>query len=204
MSEPPERERGSSAGAWAAAALVLALGALVFAVLAHIRVSDLEDRVGVLETELSMRPSPTTPAGGLSEPVGSTAAPAAGAETTVTGPPDPERAKAEVTAAFASVYDPASGVESRLRLVDDTTGVAAAFRQVEAGPNGSVISTAVVNVNDVQFLSPTRAKVIYGLTVPGQAPILGRAGEARVAAGAWKVTRATVCGDLVAVGGSCG
>lgn len=199
-----EHERGSSAGAWAAAALVLALGALIFAVLAHIRASDLEGRVGTLESELAARPSPPSPDGALADPPVPTVAPTAVVPTTVVPPPDPAQARAEVIAAFASVYDPTSGVDARMRLVDDTTGVAAAIRQAEAGPNGAAISTATVNVNDVEFLSPTRAKVIYGLVVPGEAPILGRSGEARVAAGAWKVTRATVCADLEAIGGSCG
>jgi len=122
----------------------------------------------------------------------------------VASPPDAVQARADVIAAFAAVYDPSAGVESRIRLIDDSTGVAAAIRQAAAGPNGALVASATVNVNDVEFLSPTRAKVIYGLTIPGQPPILGREGEARVAAGAWKVTRATVCTDLEAIGGACG
>ena len=203
MTEQPERERGSSAGAWAAAALVLALGALIFAVLAHIRVSDLEDRVAVLESDAALRPSATTPSGALVDPLG-TAPPPTDAAVAASAPADPSQARADIIAAFSSVYDPASGVEARLRLVDDTTGIAAALRQAIAGPNGAAVSSATVNVNDVQFLSATRARVIYGLTVAGQPAALGRSGEARVAAGAWKVTRSTICADLEAVGGACG
>jgi len=196
--EPP-RERGSSAGAWAAAALVLALGALIFAVLAHVRVSELEDRIGVLESENALR-SPLTSLVDPLDPVPTTpiSSPEGGGE-----PPDPSTARADVIAAFSAVYDSRAAIDDRLRLVDDTTGVAAALRQAAAGPNAAVINSATVNVNDVTFSSPTRATVVYGLAVPGQPPILGRSGEARVDGGAWKVTRATVCADLTAVGAPC-
>jgi hypothetical protein len=196
-----ERERGSSAGAWAAAALVLALVALVFAVLAHIRVSDLEDRVAVLESDNALRPSATLPSGVLDEPLGSTLP--SGGESVAAAPPDPAQARADIVAAFAAVYDPNSGVDVRLRLIDDATGVAAAMRQAEAGPNAAALTSVTVNVNDVQYLSATRARVVYSLSVPGQPPVLGREGQARVASGAWKVTRATVCADLDAIGSAC-
>lgn len=207
MNDEPQRERGSTAGAWAAAAVVLALGALIFAVLAHVRITDLEDRVATLEAEASSRSTRAGLSDGFDETIGSTVgdlgAPSGSADPAA-APLDAEQARVDVIAAFTAVYDPAAGIESRVRLIDDATGVAAAIRQAAAGPNGPVIASVAVDVNQVDFVSATRAHVIYGLTVPGQAPILGREGEARVVAGAWKVTRATVCADLEAVGGACG
>ena len=192
------RERGSSAGAWAAAALVLALGALVFAVLSHLRITELEDRVASLEEERGGL-SDTTSAASPPPPTFVTTSPEAFGQ-----PPDPDAARSDVVAAFSAVYDPNVGVETRLQLVDDVTGVAAAIRQAAAGPNGAVVATVTASVIDVQFLSPTRARVGYSLIVPGREPLSGRVGEARVAAGAWKVTRSTVCTDLLVVGGACG
>ena len=77
------------------------------------------------------------------------------------------------------------------------------MRRAEAGPNAAALTSVTVNVNDVQYLSATRARVVYSLSVPGQPPVLGREGQARVASGAWKVTRATVCADLDAIGSAC-
>ncbi|MFN8053141.1 MAG: hypothetical protein U0Q22_16970 [Acidimicrobiales bacterium] len=197
---PPDRQRGSAAGAWAAAAVVLAVGALVFGVLAHIRITDLEDRVAALEADGDTRTGTTPAATGFRENIGSTtiATPAA------IGPADPVAARAAVVAAFGSVYDGTNGIEVRLRMIDDPTGVEQAIRSLQSGPNALAVNAATVNVNDVTFTSPTRASVIYGIAVSGQPAALGRTGEARVEAGAWKVTRATVCGDLAAAGGSCG
>lgn len=198
MNDAPERERGSSAGAWAAAALVLALGALAFAVIAHIRVTDLEGRVAVLESEIAAGREPLAelPADELPADDPSTDLPAA--------PSDEAAARAGVIAAFGSVYDPAAAIDDRVRMVDDPTGVGDALRQIAAGPNAVAVTSATVEVNDVNFTSPARAKVVYTVIAPGQAPISGREGEARVDGGTWKVTRATVCADLLAVGGNCG
>lgn len=198
-------ERGSTTGAWAAAAVVLAVGALIFAVLAHLRISELEDRVGVLEAANAARAA-SDPTGGLVDPGPGATLPGPAPTDDVAGtqPADVAAAKESVIAAFGAVYSPTATVDERVRGVDDPTGVAAALRQAIAGPSGTAVTAVTVNVNDVRFTSASRATVIYGLTMPGQPPVLGRQGEARVAAGAWKVTRATVCSDLAAVGGDCG
>lgn len=108
----------------------------------------------------------------LDEPLGSTLP--SGGESVDAAPPDPAQARADIVAAFAAVYDPNSGVDVRLRLIDDATGVAAAMRQAEAGPNAAALTSVTVNVNDVQYLSATRARAVYSLSVPGQPPVLGR------------------------------
>ncbi|MEI2652731.1 MAG: hypothetical protein V9G12_11380 [Microthrixaceae bacterium] len=135
----------------------------------------------------------------LDEPLGSTLP--SGDEPVAAAPPDPAQAR-DIVAAFAAVYDPNSGVDARLRLIDDATGVAAAMRRAEAGPNAAALTSVTVNVNDVQYLSATRSS-FYSLSVPDQPPVVGREGQARVASGVWKVTRATVCADLDAIGSAC-
>ena len=64
---PPRRMRrrseraasDGSAGAWAAAALVLGLGGLLFGVVAHLRTSNLEARVDQLEQPTVQSESPS-------------------------------------------------------------------------------------------------------------------------------------------------
>lgn len=195
---PTPRPRGATGAAWAAAAVVVAVGALGFAVVAHIRVTELESRVATLETaarETADAMPPRSPA----EPLSSN--PTVPKDSL---PPDTEAARQQVVTAFESVYNPAPRVEERLRLIDDPSGVQQAIVQAMRGPNGRAVGAATVNVNDVRFTSATWATVIYHLVVDGQIIGMGTTGEARVDGGEWKVTRATVCRDLAAVGGTCG
>lgn len=198
-SSPGPRPKGSTGAAWAAAAIVVAVGALGFAVVAHIRITDLESRVSTLEAAARDGAAGGAGATIAQEPLGT--APTVPPESM---PPDPEAARQQVVAAFESVYNPAPRVEERLRLIDDPVGVEQGITQAMRGPNGRAVGAAVVNVNDVRFTSATWATVIYNLVVDGQIIGQGTTGEARVDDGAWKVTRATVCRDLQAVGGTCG
>jgi len=204
VDDEPLPERGSTAGAWAAAAIVLAVGSLIFAVGAHLRETDLEQRVTELEVAAADRAALDASGSGARPPAVTTATvPVGGATTAPVGPPDPDAARAQVISAFGTAYDPARAIEERVTLVDDATGVREALASVAQGPNAVVAASIAVNVNDVQFRSPTRARVIYTITVGAGPPAIGIEGEARVAAGTWKVTRATVCRDLAAVNAVC-
>ena len=55
----------------------------------------------------------------------------------------------------------------------------------------------------MSFTSATRARVDYTLSIDGSPPSQ-LSGEARVVSGEWKVTRATVCRDLLVFGATCG
>lgn len=204
MNEAPGR-REATAGAWAAAAIVFALGGLGFAVAAHLRLNDLQQRVDRLEASAdgadSRRPSDTSPSSSGS----STSVPAL---PTITSPDegeptDVESAKALVTTAFTTVYQGNLSNTARLALVDNPSGVDAALTAAATGENAGIVSAATARVGDIVFTSPTRATVQYTVVVPGQAPGEARPGEARLSSGTWKVTRATVCGDLATIGAPC-
>lgn len=199
----------STAGAWAAAAIVLALGALAFGVWAQLRVNDLESE---LDTARALDV--------LAEDAGTVSSDAASGDggavaedtttTTVDVPPtstqpaDPDDARAEITEAFETVYDGGLPIVERLALLDDTSGVERAMRGAANGEFGDSLLTLTATVEDVTFASSARALVVYSTSALGIDPQPARRGEARISGGQWKVTRATVCSDLSALGSSCG
>lgn len=195
------RERNAAAGAWAAAAFVLAIGALGFGVTAHLRANELEAEVARLTATAPQRAAE----GG--EDLGSGAEGSSGADGAGSTATDPDGssddARVAVVRAFTSVYDSTRSIEDRMSRVDDPTGVAEALETLEAGPNGQYVKQVVVSVNDVRFLSDTEAEVTYTITIPTMEPATGRSGKARLIEGTWKVARVTLCGDLVAAGGGC-
>ncbi|MCO5313047.1 MAG: hypothetical protein M9952_08960 [Microthrixaceae bacterium] len=205
------RERGAASGAWAAAAVVLALGALLFGFTAHVRLNEMEAEVARLSSATTTvpvgEPRVATDEGlGLgvgadSEQAGSASAGTAQAGSGDSAPSDDDRLA--VVRAFTTVYDASQPLSERLLSVDDPSGVDLALQAIEAGPNGELVKQVVVSVNDVKFPTANSATVIYTIVVPGADPVPGRNGGAKLIDGAWKVTRATVCGDLAAVGGSC-
>lgn len=191
------RERNAASGAWAAAAVVLAVGALLFGFTAHIRANDLEAQLAQLRTETAT--SRGVPA---VEPQAITI-PAAGGSSAVVPSEAEGAARIAVTRAFSTVYDSTRSVQDRLASIDDPAGIAAALASAEAGENGPLIRQVVISVNDVRFATPNAAQVTYTLTVPNMEPISGRSGAAVLVDGVWKVSRTTICGDLVDIGSGC-
>ena len=191
------RERNAASGAWAAAAVVLAVGALLFGFTAHVRANDLEAQLVQLRSETAgAREGSAVEPQALTIPTQP--------EPTEDGPSASEgAARIGVTRAFSTVYDSSRPVEDRLALIDDPAGIGAALAAAEAGENGPLIRQVVVSVNDVRFATPGAAQVIYTLTVPNMEPISGRSGAAVFADGVWKVSRTTICGDLVDIGSGC-
>lgn len=200
MTQDPGR-RESTAGAWAAAALVFALGGLGFGVAAQLRINDLQHRVDRLDARLEaparpLEPSVTTASTTTSPALSSTVS---GGEE----PSDVDAAKDLIATAFSTVYRAKLSNGARLALVDDPSGVDAALTAAASGPNAAIINVTTARVDDITFTSPTRATVQYSVLVPGQTPGSPRSGEARLSSGTWKVTRATVCADLAAVDAPC-
>jgi hypothetical protein len=184
----------ASTGAWAAAAVVLALGGLGFGVVAQVRTSDLEDRVDRLEITLAQKAR--TPA--------STTTVVDNTPTTLGRQPEsPDEARADVLHAFDVAYDGAKPIEERLSFVDDTSGVAAAITSTASGPFAEQAARSRVRVDDVTFTSAVEATVRYVVVSGGVAQLDDRVGAARNVGGTWKVTRDTICTDLVAAGANC-
>ena len=201
MTEEP-RDRGVTAGAWAAASLVLALGGLGFGVAAHLRVTDLEERLSAVEA--AQNSAGRSGGSALGTGVSSTRVPAISTTTVASEPPpDVAAAKASILTAFTTVYNGGLPNETRLALIDDPTGVDAALTAAITGTNAAVASTISAQVSDIVFSSATRATITYTVGVAGQPPSSPRQGAARLASGTWKVTRETVCTDLAVIGSPC-
>ena len=203
---------GSSdtAGAWAAAAVVLALGALGFAMFSQIRAADLEDRVTQLEAQ---RRSPVT----VSAEVTTTLSPISGPPITgsrITGSPDgsgvgaggssvDESTRAGIRQAFQAAYGAGTPADQRLSAIDDPAGVEDALRAAVAGPLGQQAANAAVVVNDITLVTDTSAQVKYSILIAGQPQYTDRVGSSVYVKGSWRVSRATICTDLAIVGADC-
>jgi hypothetical protein len=185
-----DRPADATAGAWAAAAIVLALGALVFGVVAELHAHDLSVRVTRLEHNATI---PTAARSSTTSTPPSTEASAQ--------PANPEQAEQQIDTAFATVYDGSRSTADRLSYIDDPVGVEDAFSQASTGSLALVTSGLRAEVSRITFTSSVTATVSYSLTAAGSTA--QRLGSARLAGGAWKVSRATVCSDLSAAGVAC-
>jgi hypothetical protein len=124
------------------------------------------------------------------------------------GPPpaDQEAARADIDAAFATLYNRSLPEEERGTRLDDNRGVKQAVEQVERNYPGALEQQATIRVDEVRFLSPTEAAVRYAILLPGYSTpeFPNRTGRAVLIDGVWKVTRDTLCADLALGGGECG
>lgn len=200
------RERNAAAGAWAAAAVVLAIGALVFGFTAHLRANDLEAQLTQLRARSVTLPgqgasSGASPATGGDSAAGASGSTASSAPASTPGEAE-SAARIAVTKAFSTLYDSTRTLADRVGALDNPEGIADALGAAENGENGALVRQVVISVNDVKFSTPNAAQVTYTLTAPGgQYP--GRSGSAVFIDGAWKVSRTTICRDLVDIGAGC-
>lgn len=192
----------NSAGAWAAAAVVLALGGLGFGVVAQVRASDLEQRVAGLERLAAEAGIDTRSLPTMVETNTTTTAEASEAEPGMQ-PADPGAAEAAVRNAFVVFYDGSRPEGERLAVVDDPRGVAETLRAAAAGEFALEVANSKGSVSDVSFDSPTTATARFSVLVSGQRLVADVEGAARLVDGAWKVTRSTVCASLEDVGSPC-
>jgi hypothetical protein len=118
-------------------------------------------------------------------------------------PADPAAARGEIDAAMEAVYAP--GAESdvaRLTRIDDPGGVQYALDKLRE-LRGNEPAIGGVEIRELVFLSELEASYFYRITLDGQ-PRPPQYGRARFVDGAWKVTRATFCQDLLTLGWDCG
>lgn len=181
--------RGALAGAWAAAATVLAVGALALGIAEHRRLGATEDRLRALE-----RRSPSSVVVVDSVP-GTTGRPSTSAR-----PPDEDLARSQIEFAFGVVYDASVPDVDRIKMIDDGSGVDDALRQLATTSTDPTVRELHVRVDRVEFTSASRASVEYRLVGRDDE---AHQGTARVVDGAWKVTRASFCADLAAFGSPC-
>ena len=118
-------------------------------------------------------------------------------------PADPAAAEAEVRAAMSMLYGIIGSDEVGAELLDDSTGVAEAREQVQAGGFADDAAGAAATIDELVFTTPAEAWFRYSIDTPGN-DFDNRYGIAVLVDGAWKITRATVCQDLSLAGGDCG
>jgi len=189
-----------NAGAWAAAAVVLALGGLGFGVAAQLRVGDLEQRVVALERTAGRRDDTTQEVAAPSTTARADA-PDPGDEGKVPG--DTAAAEAAVRSAFVVLYDGARPMPDRLAAVDDPRGVDDALKAASEGELALQLANTKATVSEVRFTSAATAEVRYSVLVNGEPLVDDAAGAARLVDGRWKVTRATICANLEDAGSPC-
>lgn len=189
-----------NAGAWAAAAVVLALGGLGFGVAAQLRAGDLEQRVLALERTIDARPDVTERLAAPSTTARADA-PEPGDEGEV--PTDLDAAEAAIRTAFVVLYDGARPVRDRVAVVDDPRGVEQALKTASEGEFALQLANTKGTVSEVSFTSSTTASVRYSVLSSGELLVPDGTGAARLVDGEWKVTRATVCANLEEAGSPC-
>jgi hypothetical protein len=118
-------------------------------------------------------------------------------------PADPGAADAEIRAAMSTLYGIVGTGEFGSDLIDDTTGVAEAREQVQAGGFAGDAASATADIVELVFTTPTEAWFRYSIDTDGN-DFDDRYGIAVFVDGVWKVTRSTVCQDLSLAGGDCG
>jgi hypothetical protein len=194
------RSEGSAA-AWAAAAVVLALGGLGFGVAAQVRLSHVEDRLDQLQQSgvraAAPRSAPTTTRPHKNQ------SPRTTTTAVASQPADPNAAKQSVIHAYQVVYDGSQPTDSRLAFIDNPTGVAQAFQAAATGQVAAQAAAIKARIDSVTFTSAEEASVRYAVLVNGVPQFDNRIGTAHFDNGVWKVARQTVCEDLTEAGAPC-
>ena len=122
-------------------------------------------------------------------------------------PADPEAAKAAVISSFTRLYDPKVPDSDKLGLVDDPSGVQAAWEAARTGPYAEAAKASEFKLVDLVFTAPDEAMVKYDILLPsGSTPVgslTGQIGTAKLVDGTWKVTHSTICSVLSMAGSGC-
>jgi hypothetical protein len=115
--------------------------------------------------------------------------------------PEPGEQPADAAAAEAAVRDSfdtirAEDIAERLEVIDDVTGIEAAWAAIAAGQYADAAAGATFTIRDFVFSSPTEAWFRYDIE-SSAGTFTDRYGRAVLGGdGTWLVTRDTVCQDL--------
>jgi|CXWL01.1.fsa_nt_gi hypothetical protein len=121
-------------------------------------------------------------------------------------PADPAAEQARVEHALEELYDNFDDDATLFRLIDDPSGIDLLMVGL-LREHGDAYRAMDAEISDFVFFSPIEASFVYttGLDpwndgFSGKMPSFGRA---RLVDGAWKITRSTVCQDIVRIGMQC-
>jgi len=119
-------------------------------------------------------------------------------------PADPDAARAEIEQLFGVKYADRTR-EEHLANIDDPTGMDQVFDELENGQFREQVLGSRTVLDDVVFLTATKAAVLYHTEIPnyangGTGPKLG---EVNFVDGRWKLSRGDVCRDVQLAAVSC-
>jgi hypothetical protein len=119
-------------------------------------------------------------------------------------PDDPKAAKQAIIETWHSMaaLGDADEFGAHLDLFDDSRGLLETAR-VSYGNFPEQSMHVTYRVTDVRFTSPTHAVVTWDILAEGEQSILDRRGDAVFIDGRWKMTRQTICDQLILGGGIC-
>jgi len=122
--------------------------------------------------------------------------------------PEPGEQPADAAAAEATVRDSfaivrAEDIAARLEVIDDASGIEAAWAAITAGQYAEVAASATFTIRDFVFSSPTEAWFRYDIE-SSAGTFTDRYGRAVLGGdGTWRITRDTVCQDLALAQAPC-
>lgn len=118
-------------------------------------------------------------------------------------PADPDAARAAIIETFTTAYNGSLPVELRRAHIEDSEELGP-YMDRSVAPYGEIVAHQTVTLGDIVFLDAERAAVAYTLTFEGlTAPITGVGYAVVDDDGRWKVSRETVCAQMMGAGVTC-
>lgn len=118
-------------------------------------------------------------------------------------PLDPVTAEESIRARHALLVDRSIAQDDKPDdLLTDNTGVSEALEQVNAGGYAASAAGATYSIDDVVFVAPDHAWFRYAINTP-TGLFDNRFGQAWLIDGSWRITRGTICNDLILASGRC-
>jgi hypothetical protein len=107
-----------------------------------------------------------------------------------TAPADIPGATAEVKANWAQFFGPKATLTQKSELVEDSARLQEALAIGAKSPSSTQTTATVTSVT---FTSPSKADVVYDLSILGNKVLTGAQGNAVLENGHWKVSKFTFC-----------
>ncbi len=118
-------------------------------------------------------------------------------------PADATAARRAVEQAWIDASDGASSNATRAAAIEGGPGLVGVFEQLQSGPYGDQVRSARTVVDDVVFLSPTRAAVKFHADLPDGSISGPYFVEAALDGANWQATRSSWCRIVSLAGAHC-
>ena len=118
-------------------------------------------------------------------------------------PADPAAARQAVIDAFNAAYVKGLNDQQFAAVFTDSNGFNDVLSKLRAGAFKEQVNSAQMKLNDLVFLSPTKAAIKYEIDVPNYSNFTNRFNEAELVDGKWKLARYGWCNDVSLAGVQC-